>query len=87
MHKHLEAENPHKRYNQRVFQLSNPLLLKEIILDKGKIIPDKEELVVDKEKYIFIPKNNRFLLEIGGRFGKPLSINHEDPLMGGGKQF
>ena len=39
-------------YYQRIFQLSNPLLLGEIILQKGKIIPDKEELVVDKEKKI-----------------------------------
>ena len=76
-----------KRYYQRIFQLSNPLLLGEIILDNGKIIPDKEELVVDKEKHIFIPKNRRFLPEIGGRFGKPLSINQEDPPRGGGKQF
>ena len=62
--KHQEVENPQKRYYQRIFQLSNLLLLGEIILDKGRIIPDKEELVVDKEKHIFIPKNRRFLPEI-----------------------
>ena len=52
MNKHLGVENPQKRYYQRIFQPPNPLLLREIILDKGKIIPDKEELVVDKEKKI-----------------------------------
>ena len=50
--KYLEAENPQKRYYQRIFQLPNPLILREIILYKGKIIPDKEELVVDMEKHI-----------------------------------
>ena len=52
MNKHLETENPQKRYYQRIFQLPNPPLLGEIILEKGKIILDKEELVVDKEKKI-----------------------------------
>ena len=43
MNKHLEAENPQKQYYHRIFQLSNPLLLGEIILDKGRIVPDKEK--------------------------------------------
>ena len=53
MNKHLEVENPQKRYYQLIFQFSNPLLLGEIILDKGRVIPDKKELVVDKEKHIY----------------------------------
>ena len=50
--KHLEAENLKKQYYQLIFQLPNPSLLGEIILEKGKIIPEKEELVVDKENKI-----------------------------------
>ena len=52
MNKHLEAENPQKQYYQQIFQLPNPSLLEEIILEKGNIISNKEELVVDKEKKI-----------------------------------
>ena len=79
-------KNPQKKYHLRIFQLSNHLLIGEIILDKGKIILDKGELVVDKEKQIF-SKNKRFLHEIGGRFGKPLPIHQDDPTRGEGKQF
>ena len=50
--KHLEVENLQERYYQRIFQLLNPSLYGEIILEKGKIIPYKEELIVDKEKKI-----------------------------------
>ena len=53
MNKHLEAKNPQNRYYQRIFHLPNPLLLEEIVLDKGRIISDKEELSVDKEKQIY----------------------------------
>ena len=52
MNKHLEVENTQKRYYHRIFQLSNPSLLEEIIMENGKTIFDKEELVVDKEKNI-----------------------------------
>ena len=52
MNKHPKAENPQKRYYQRMLQLSNPLLVREIILEKRKIIFDKEELVVDTERKI-----------------------------------
>ena len=58
--KYLEAENLQKRYYQLIFQLSNPLLLEEIILDKGMIIPNKEELVFDKEREVLIIKKRRF---------------------------
>ena len=51
--KHLEVENPQKQYYQRIFQFPNLLLLGEIILNKGRIIPDMKELVVDKEKHIY----------------------------------
>ena len=53
MNKHLKVENPQKRYYQRIFQALNPILLGEIILDKGKIIIDKEGLIIDKEKHIY----------------------------------
>ena len=56
MNKHLEEENPQNRYYQQIFQLLNPLLLRVIILEKGRIISDKEELVVDKERKISSPK-------------------------------
>ena len=52
MNKHPKAKNPQKRYYQRILQLSNPLLVGEIILEKKKIIFDKEELVVDTEMKI-----------------------------------
>ena len=52
MNKNPKAENSQKRYYQRILQLSNPLLVGEIILEKRKIIFDKEELVVDTEKKI-----------------------------------
>ena len=52
MNKHPKAENPQKQYYQRMLQLSNPLLVREIILEKRKIIFDKEELVVDTERKI-----------------------------------
>ena len=53
---HLRAENLQKRYYQQISQLRNPLLLGEIILKNGRIIPNKEELVVYKEKEISSPK-------------------------------
>ena len=52
LNKHLEAKNQQGRYYQRIFQLPNPLLLEQIILQKGRIIHDKEELVIDIEKKI-----------------------------------
>ena len=63
MNKHLEAENPQKQYYQRIFQFPNPLLLEEIILDKGRLIPDKEELVFDKEREISFLNKRRFFPE------------------------
>ena len=54
MNKHLKEENPQKRYYQRIFEPPNPLPIKEIILDRGKIILDKEGLVIDKEKHIYL---------------------------------
>ena len=64
MNKNLKAENLQKQYYQRIFQPPNPLLLEEIIQDKGKIIHDKEGLVIDKEKHIYpykkeIPSRDR----------------------------
>ena len=78
MNKHLEVENPQNQYYQRIFQLSNPLLLGEIILDKGRIIPDKEELVFDRERELSLPKKRRFFRRKKRGFSKPPSINQED---------
>ena len=50
---HLEVEIRESNIINEIFQLPNPLLLGEIILDKERIIPDKEELVFDKEKHIY----------------------------------
>ena len=66
MNMHLEVENSQKRYYQPIFQLPNPLLLGEIILDKIRIIHNKEELVFDKERERLFLKKWRFFLEEKG---------------------
>ena len=65
MNKHPKAKNPQKRY----YQLSNPLLVGEIILGKRKIIFDKEELVVDTERKISSLKLGDKILPREGRRG------------------
>ena len=80
--KHLEAENPRKRYYQLIFQLPNLSLIREIILKKGKIILDKEELVVYKEKKIsFLKLREEKILPQEGRkgFRGPNPISKKDP--------
>ena len=83
--KHLKVENLQKRYYQRIFQLSNPSLLREIILENGKIISDKEEQVVDKEKKISSLKlgGDKILPQEGRRgFCEPNPISRKDPPLG-----
>ena len=83
--KHLEAKNPQGRYYQRIFQLSNPLLHGEIILQKGRIILDKEEPVVNKEKKISSLKlgGDKILPQEGRRgLGEPNPIRRKDPPLG-----
>ena len=78
-------ENPQKQYYQRIFQLPNLLLLREIILEKGKIIRDKEELVVDKEKKISSLKlgGNKILPQEGMRGFRELNlISRKDLILG-----
>ena len=80
--KHIEVENPQKRYYQRIFQLLNPSHLVEIILEKGKIILDKEELVFDKENKISSLKlgGDKILPQEGRRgFREPNPISQKDP--------
>ena len=72
-------ENLQKRYSKQNFQLPNPLLIEEIILDKGMIIPDKEELVYDKEREIsFLKKKGDSFRRKREGFSKPSSINQKD---------
>ena len=83
--KRLEAKNPQGRYYQLIFQLLNPLLQGEIILQKGRIILDKEELVVDKEKKISSLKlgGDKILPQEGRRgLGEPNPIRRKDPPLG-----
>ena len=78
MNKHLEDENLQNRYYQRIFQLPNPLLLEEIILDK-------EMTVLDKEKEISSLKlgGDKILLQEGRRgFHQPDPINQKNPPLG-----
>ena len=83
--KHIWAKNPQKQYYQQIYQLLNPSLLGEIILEKGKIISNKEELVVDKEKKISSLKlrGDKILPREGRRgFGEPNLISWKDPPLG-----
>ena len=78
-------ENLQKRYYQQIFQPLNHLLLGEIILNKGKIIPYKEELVVDKETKISSLKlgGDKILPQEGrGDFREPNPISRKDPPLG-----
>ena len=79
------SKNPQKRYYQQIFQLPKPSLLREIILEKGKIIPNKEDLVVDKEKKISSLKlgGDKILPQKGRRgFCEPNLISRKDSSLG-----
>ena len=90
MNKHLEVENPQKRYYLWIFHLSNLILLGEIILENGKIIPDMEELVVDKENEISSLKlgGDKILPQEGRRgFREPNLISEKRSPTREGMQF
>ena len=78
MNKHLEVENPQNRYYQKIFQLPNPLLLGEIIMDKGRIVLDME-----KESSSLKLRGGKILLREGNiGFCQHGPINQEDPFLG-----